>query len=340
MLSRKTIIALLAAVLCGWLGAHSLSGHARDMRAEWPVGEEHVWLPPPQAAPIFAIGYRQLWADIQWARVLVYYGTNRRETKSFQYQYLTRYLDNILALDEKFERVYEWASYAVTYQGGYAKPEEFRLSIEYLERAMEVFPNSYRYFWAAGLRYYIDLPSDSPEDKQRLREHGAALIEQAMRKPDAPNNLAKLAAGLRTRLGQHERALANLREVILTTEDPEAQAELIETYRQLAGKSFPDEMTAAKAAFERGWSQELSFAPPPMYALLGDRPPAAIDLDSLVTDLARFTLTEAPLDQAPTEHNPADADPDAPSPSTADSDTTTITPEGAAPTPASPADAR
>lgn len=293
-----TVLPLLASLLVAgafWLGASGLGARARSLQATWPRGEELVWLPPPQAAPLLAMGYRQLWADVTWARVLVYFGTNARTDVNYRFRYLTRFLDNILALDPKFRRVYEWASYAVTYQGGTVEPEEFEISVRYLERAMKAYPDHWRYFWLAGIRYYMDLESSDPAEQRRLRERGAALIEEAMLKPDAPANIAELAAGLRTKLGQQERALENLRAVIMSTEDPKKQATLIATYKQMAGKAFPDEATQAKAKLQQRWLEELPFAPIHTYILLGDRPAATVDIETLVAETDLFsTLLEEP----------------------------------------------
>lgn len=310
------LVSVALAIGC-WLGASRLGARTRAQRQTWPVGEGLVWLPPPRAASIVAIGYRELWADINWSRLLVYYGSNWREDVNYRFRYLTRFLDNIIALDPRFKRVYEWASYSVTFQGGRVEPEEYELSVRYLERAMQVFPDHWRYFWLAGIRYYIDLKSEDPAEQRRLREHGARLIEQAMHKPDAPDNLALLAAGLRTELGQQERALDNLRQIILTTDDPEAQETLIRTYRALAGKEFPEEATRAKEELQRGWMKELPFAPPNMYVALGDRPAATFDMETLAAeqDLLSTLLDEPAADEGTPGVTSADDEPapDAPS---------------------------
>ena len=310
------MLLFLALAGVGWLGAQALGAHARTERQTWPEGEGLVWLPPPQLAPVVAMGYRQLWADVNWARVLVYYGLERRERPTFQYRYLTRFLDNIIALDPKFRRVYEWAAYAVLFQGGTLKPEEYLLSMPYLERAMQEFPDTYRYFWLAGIRYYIYLEADDPEEKRRYHERAATLMEEAMRKPDAPRDLPTYAAGLRTQLGQHERAMHDLREVIMTTEDPEAQQKLIEAYRQMAGKEFPEEATRAKAELQRGWLAELPFASPHLYIVLGDRPPAAIDVEALAAEQSVFSTLldeDMPDDDMPDDDAREDTSRDEPS---------------------------
>ena len=303
---KSLMVLLVAVAAAGWLGAHGLGARARAEREHWPEGEGLVWLPPPKAAPIVAMGYRQLWADIDWGRMLVYYGLNRRDHATYQYRYLTRFLDNIIALDPKFKRVYDWAAYAVLFQGGTVKAEEYRLSMRYLERAMQEFPDTYRFFWLAGTRYYIYLPTDDPAEKRRYHERAATLMEQAMRKRDAPADLTTYAVGLRTQLGQHERALHDLREVIMTTEDPEAQQKLIEAYRAMAGKEFPEEATRAKVELQRGWMEQMPFASPHLYIVLGDRPPRVIDLDALAAEQSVFSVL---LDQPAPDEKP-DEQPD------------------------------
>lgn len=304
-----SILVLILAAAC-WLGARALSGYARSEQQSWPAGEGSTWLPPAEAAPIMAMGYRQLWADINWARVLVYHGNNWSDNPEFRYRYLTQFLDTVIALDPKFERIYEWAAYSVTYQGGTVDQDEFLLSVEYLERGMEAFPDRYVYPWIAGIRYFVDIESDDPEQRQRYRERGAELIERAMSKPDAPENLALTAAGLRSKLGQKERALDNLRQVILSTDDPEAQQQLIATYQSLAGEDFPDEELRAKEELEQRWLDTLPFAPPNLYIVLGDPPSPVIDFGQLAMprDLFSASLLEDTTEPEPVVENAADAD--------------------------------
>ena len=278
-------MAALAVVL--WLGAQTLGQAARDQRANWPRSEDYVYLlPSPEAAPVVWAGYRELFADVYWAFALVYYGSSLVGEADFRY--LERFIDNVLALDGKFKRVYQWASYAVMFQDEQATQDEHRLSVKYLERGIKAFPDDYEFFWAAGIRYFLDLHSDDPAERRRFRERGAELIEQAMRKPNAPTALATFAASLRMKLGQKQRALHDLREMILLTEDREAQEVLIQRYNRLSRQQFPAEAQRAKDDFRRRWQRELPFASPSMYILLGDRPDAVIDFEALATDRDLF----------------------------------------------------
>ncbi|MEM9490752.1 MAG: hypothetical protein AAGC55_16510 [Myxococcota bacterium] len=264
---------------------------ARGDRASWPLPVESCVggvppLLPPELAPIVYADYRQVSADAMWASALVYYGSSLVGDADFRC--LKLYLDNVLALDPRFYRVYRWAAYAVTFQNEQATQDEYRLSVDYLERGMEAFPDDYEFFWVAGIRYFLDLYSPDPDERRRLRERGAELIEQAMRKPNAPRALGTFAASLRMKLGQKERALQSLLEMIMLTESERARQVLIARYQAIAKTDFPDEARRVREQFERSWQRELPYASPHLYVILGDRPSAIIDFDQLATSRDLF----------------------------------------------------
>jgi len=280
------IVAVIAAVVC-WIGTQALGRAARDARATWPKTiESAFYVPSPDSAPAMFAGSREFMADIMWAATLVYYGSSM--TGEDDYRYLERFIDNVIALDPKFRRVYRWAGYAVTFQNERATQEEFRLSVKYLEQGLEQFPHGYELYWIAGMRYFLDLHAEDPDTRRAYRERGVELIEMAMRQPDAPKDLAKLAASLRLKLGQTQRALHDLREMILTTDNEEAQRVLIERYNELANTAFPEEAKQAKRAFEDSWRRELPFASPSLYIIMGDRPSPVIDFERLAVDRDLF----------------------------------------------------
>jgi hypothetical protein len=232
--------ALVAAAAVCWLGAQAAGRAAMDERHTWPPAHEHATLlPPAESAPLIFAGYRELAADIYWARTLVYYGSSLVGDADFRY--LEPFIDTVIALDPRFERIYKWAAYAVLFKEERATREEFLTSIRYLERGIAAFPEGYELYMIAGQRYFLDLYSEDPDERRRLRERGAQLIEEAMRKKDAPATLALFAAALRTRLGQKERALHDLREMILMTQDEEARKRLLARYAQIAQEEVPDQ---------------------------------------------------------------------------------------------------
>ncbi len=273
-------------------------------RDEWPRYEEYVPLPPPRAAPILAMGYRELMADVTWVRALVYYGSGRIGESRFLY--LTKFIDNILELDPYFKRVYEWAAYSVTHKAGYATRQELSLSADYLERAMKQFPDDAGLFWDAGIRYWLYMYGDSPEEKRRYRERAADLIEAAMHKPGANPNWPTMAAELRTRLGQREQAIRYLREMILTTNNNKARERMLRKFGYLVDSvDVADELLREAEAFDRAWKASVPYAPKTFHVLLGPEPSPVIDFDQLATDRDLFMIDPLPAEDPVTPPEPA-----------------------------------
>jgi hypothetical protein len=85
---------------------------------------------------------------------------------------------------------------------------------------------------------------------------------------------------MRTRLGQLDRAVRELREMILTTTDPEVRRQLEEKYAGLVDDEARHAVAEAAQAFEREWKDTLPFAPASLYVLIGPKP-APLDLNAL-----------------------------------------------------------
>jgi len=235
--------------------------------------------------PLFG---RQALADITWSRALVYYANNQ-DTEGSSFRYLEPFIDNVIALDPGFKRPYRWASYAVTYKGPKATQDEFRRSLKYLDLAMKRFPDDYEYFWLAGLRYWLDLRSDDPTEQRQFKEHGAELIERAMHKPNASPMLPTLAATLRTKLGQTERARQDLIEMYLTTDSDLARKRiLIRLGHVLDRPEDVAQLQTMQERFHEAWLENMPYAPPTLFVLLGPAPSPVIDFDKLATERNLF----------------------------------------------------
>jgi hypothetical protein len=273
--------ALLALAAAATLYLLALGAHQRLSlaRATWPKLEERVAVPPPATMRVLAGGFNEALADFYWARTLVYYGGGMAQGSSL------RDVDGLLALvnalDPKFRRPYVWGAYATTFRQSTLRADEVRASIAVLERGIEAFPQDWELHWILGLRYYLDLKVDDPAEQRALKEKGVAHIETAMRSPKAPANIATLAASLRTQLGQKERALRELREMILNTEDERARAELLDRYRAMASEGTAEELAREGKAFEARWTATLPYAPPSLFVLVGAPPPRLSPRDLL-----------------------------------------------------------
>lgn len=284
MLSPVRILASLVVAACAWLAGQSLHGRAAAERASWPPVESHVSF-YRFLQPLFG---RQALADVTWSRALIY-NDDCHEAEHSDFRYLEPFLDSVIELDPGFKRPYRWAAYAVASRRDKPTQKDFLASIKYLRLGMKQFPDDYEYFWLAGLRYWLDLRSDDPETQRRYKEMGANLIERAMHKPNAPPDLPTLAATLRTKLGQTERARQDLVEMYLITESDVARKRILHRLRQLLDSPEDvDELEALRERFRDQWMETMPYAPPTLFVLLGTPPSPVIDFDELATERNLF----------------------------------------------------
>jgi tetratricopeptide (TPR) repeat protein len=310
---RRVAFALgVAAVL--WAGARTLAAAADQERGSWPKTASTVMAPPPEVARFASLGYRELLADVTWARTLVYFGSSWAGEGDLSQ--LEQLLDLIVELDPRFKPMYEWAAYAVVFKTGVATQAEYRSSLRYLERAMREFPDDYTYFWIAGSRYYWDLDAPDAKARHAYRERGAALIEEAMRKPNAPPDLATTAANMRSRLGQHERAVDSLRQMVLITDNDEARDKMLERLR-VESPDLAEEVERAAEELTDEWQTNMPSVPLDFYVLLGPPPPPVIDFRQLATPHDLFGADE---EAAATESEPSPPPATSPPPETASPD--------------------
>ncbi len=241
--------------------------------------ERHVTIPSPQAARFMSLGYTELAADLTWVRMLIYYGGGvLHDTGNPDTEQLVRLVN---VLDPVFRKAYIWGAYATTMRNGFATEEEYRSSVEVLRRGLEVFPNDWELNWILGIRLFTEMKSGTDEEQRQRKEEGAMYIERAMYSPKAPSDLPILAASLRTRLGQKEQALRDLREMIFNTEDEKARALLVAKYSVLASETASHELAQAAEAFNKEWRAQLPYAPATLYVLLGPTPTPRLDVAAL-----------------------------------------------------------
>lgn len=274
---RRATAVSLAAAACFLLAAaiHRTHEALLAQRAAWPSVDERVVVPPPRFARILSLAYNELAADLAWVRTLVYYGDGMYKGSSLRD--VDRLLELVNAFDPHFRRPYRWGGYATTHRTGQATQEEFRASIAVLERGLRAFPNDWELLWILGLRYAYDLRSDDPAEKRRFLETGAGYLERAMRAPGAPDDLAVQAASMRTRLGQRERAIQELTEMLLSTENPRARKRLGERLAALTSRDESEALAAAARELEAAHQRTMPYVPIGLYVLLGEPPPPALD---------------------------------------------------------------
>jgi hypothetical protein len=252
---------------------------AKDLRTGKAQGEPFA--PSPAAAPFVSVGYRELAADLMLARVMPYLGGPENTAEG-----VAGLCEAIVASDPRYRMVYEWCARAMTLARRGVDQRIHLRAIALLERGVREFPDDWRIPYTAGQMYLLDLQSEDPAERNAWNDRGARLIEAAIRKPNAPAEAATTAAVLRTRLGQHQRAIDGLREMLLITGDAAARKRILDKLAELSNANADElaiELLDARRRFEAAWKRDRPAVPPTMYLLIGPRPAPGFDPGDLAT---------------------------------------------------------
>ncbi|HEY5928414.1 MAG TPA: hypothetical protein VIV11_42300 [Kofleriaceae bacterium] len=274
---RVAIGVLVAAAALG--GARFARHAASEMRGDDSV--EAPYAPSPSAAPFLSLGYRELAADLLFVRLTGYFGGKDNDAEA-----IASLVEAIIALDPQFERPYEYGARAMTMaRTGVDQPIYLR-ALAVLDKGMKVFTSDWRIPYLAGQIYTQDLQTSDEQQRRAWDERGTLLVESAIRKPRAPAEAAEWAAVMRTKLGQHERAVQGLREVLLVTSDRSARAALLQKLAELENKNAAElaaELAEDRHRFEDAWDRDRPFVSRTMYVLLGPRSAPGFDLADIAT---------------------------------------------------------
>jgi hypothetical protein len=291
----RRVLLLLAAV-ASVVGAQVVGAHANQTRKKWPASDDLPFAPSASTAPYVSLGYRQMLADLLWIRAIGYVGSDNDKAAG------TRALvEAIVALDPKFERVYQFTGSALSAIGTEPTTDDLLASIRILERGMQEFPKNCKIPLLAGQVYTVELETDDPEQKARWELEGARLLERAIRLPGCPKDTGTFVAHLRSKLGQREKAVRDLRELIVYTDDAEQRKKLVEKLAELEEKdsaALEYELEVEKKRFEAAWLAARPDVPPSMYLLLGPPLAHSFRLEELAVD-RDLVGTEEPIEPLP-----------------------------------------
>lgn len=246
---------------------------ARQARDTSSIAEtaEVLYVPDTRLVRLMTLGYEQAAADLVWVRTLEYFA--RHFVTDRRYRWLEHFLDQVIELDPKFEKVYHWAGASVLY-GRRFTPANIALSNRFYRRALDANPDDYEAAYRIGLNHYIEMPAALAREgadkaaQDREREIGLEFLERAANIPGAPERMRQLVASISSRLGKQQLALQYLVDLYIQTDDPERKAELrarIDALRT-EGADFAE----AAARFESDWKAHYPYVPPAVFALMGE----------------------------------------------------------------------
>lgn len=246
-----------------------------------PAIADEPYAPSPTAAPILALGYRELAADLLWIRMTGYFG-GRESTATG----VAALVEAIVALDPRYHRIYDYGANAITIASFGVTQAAFQRALAVLDRGMREFPDDWKLPYLAGEIYTQDLVTSDPAQRRAWDDKGTLLTEAAIRKPGAPINAATWVATMRTKLGQHQRAIDGLQEMLLVTRDADARQKLAEKLAALEHTDLAElnaEIDEAHRRFDSAWQRDHPGVPPTEYVLLGPPPAPGFDLGDLAT---------------------------------------------------------
>jgi hypothetical protein len=272
--ATSALVALLA------LGGARIARQAAEREAPQVITDE-PYAPAPRAAPLVALGYRELLADLLFLRLTGYFGGGESTAGG-----IAALVEAIVALDPSYHRIYEWGARAITLAALGVDNAAYLRALAVLDAGARQFPDDWKLPYLAGEIYTQDLQTTNPAERRAWDERGTLLTESAIRKPNAPAEAATWAATMRTRLGQHQRAIDGLREMLLVTSDDRARARLLGKLAELEhgrASELASELLDARHRFEAAWHAARPAVPASMYVLIGPPLSPSFDLAELAT---------------------------------------------------------
>ncbi len=234
--------------------------------------EDVYYLPPPDWLRVFSLGQREALAGLIWLRTLVYFGDELQRRGEVRHLY--RYADAMLTLDPSFKRVYLWTASSAIYRTGHVTADDVRRSIDYLERAVRLFPDDGELAWMLGATYLYELPQHLPPDqREEPRRRGLEHLQVATRLGAGPPWLVLTTAKGLHKLGQREQEITHLQEVYDQISDPDVKAEIEARLTELRSSAFAEALRRTNAEIEASRLRDFPYLSRELYQLVGPKPP-------------------------------------------------------------------
>jgi hypothetical protein len=220
-------------------------------------------LPPPDALQALSLGYRSALADLLFTNTVVSYGIHHEEHRRFEF--VGQYLDAISALDPHFCQTYRYADTFIVYQPvGEPSPDDVRHARRLLEQGLEMCPSDGQLWLSAGqFMAFIGIQFlKNDDEKAEFRVAAARVLAHAAEIATGNQNAqwqTLAAAGIFTREGDRESAIAFLERVYNVTDDESIKADVAAKLKSLEDERRVDRIRRHADAFNRVWQRDLPF---------------------------------------------------------------------------------
>jgi hypothetical protein len=220
-------------------------------------------LPPPAILVEASLGYRAALADLLYTSTVISYGIHGEEHR--RWEFVGHYLDSVVALDPSFCQTYRYADTFVIYQPvGTPGPEEVRHARRLLEKGLEMCPSD-GHLWLSAGQFMVFIGTQfltDDSEKASFRAAGAKMLARAAELVSENQNVhwqALAAAGVFTREGNREAAIAFLERVYHITDDEKLKANVAGKLAGLRQEAAIDESKRRSEVFNEIWGKDLPF---------------------------------------------------------------------------------
>ncbi len=269
--------AAAVAVAAAAIGA--VRAPAADLERRVQETSDVYVLPPPDQVVLLSLGYRAALADLIWSHVLVSQGLHTMERRRFEN--LTRLLDAINALDPTFRDPYVFADALITFQASTTPHEEVVKAREIMERGVRNRPLDGELWLSLGQFVAFIAPASyltDPEEQERWRREGAAMLERAAELGGGDANISWQAlggAGILGRAGERDAQIRFLQRTLAVTDDEELKQKIRAQLDKLLGEKEADAYRKRFDGFAEIWRRDLPFVGKTTLLLLGPPPDPA-----------------------------------------------------------------
>lgn len=169
----------VASILCAGAAARELAAQHTKAHQNYTTHEE-LYLPSGKGLSLFAVGFKNVMADLLWFRTINYFGREFASTRD--YRYLEHYINLVVKMNPRKDFVYQFGSMMFAWE-----LHNPRASIELLSKGITALPQSWLLQYYRGFMYFYF-----------LNEHEKALADfrAAATKPNAHPTIAQLAERL------------------------------------------------------------------------------------------------------------------------------------------------
>jgi tetratricopeptide (TPR) repeat protein len=242
-------------------------------------GSDVLTLPPPDLLVAASLGYRSALADFLYTNTVITYSIHSEEHR--RWEFVGQYLDSIVALDPNFCQTYRYADTFIVYQPiGSPGPEEVRHARRLLEKGLEMCATDGRLWLSAGQFMIFIGPQflTDEAEKSAFRAAGAKMLTRAAELVTDNENVqwqALAAAGVFTREGNREAAIAFLERVYHIADDDKLKANISNRLALLRQEGALDEARRRAEVFAEICARDLPFVSRTGMLVLGPRYDAA-----------------------------------------------------------------